>query len=147
MVDKLSLGMMKDESAQFSCRYVLAPPVRPRDVHDVRHDKNADGEGPPSGDEAVHVNIVGRRRQYERGERAPPPPRAREEDQHQQRPRAPCEDRAETDEDDAGRVDRVPLLRTADRVREVRREDDGGAGRETKSGGEGAGREGRETRQ
>ena len=72
--------MVKDESAQFSCRYVLAPPVRPRDVHDVRRHEDADGEGPPSHDEAVDPNVVGRRREDERGERAPPPPRAREQD-------------------------------------------------------------------
>ena len=69
------------------------------------------------------------------------------EDQHQQRPRAPRDEGAERDEDDAGRVGRVPPFKPADRVREVRREDDSGAGRETKSGGEGAGREGREARQ
>ena len=71
--------MMKDESAQFSCT-VLAPPVCPRDVHDVRHDKDADGEGPPSDHEAVHPNVVGRRREDERGQRFPSFPRAREED-------------------------------------------------------------------
>ena len=43
---------------------VLTPPERPRDVHGVRHDKNADGEGPPSHDEAVHIHIVCRRRAY-----------------------------------------------------------------------------------
>ena len=43
---------------------VLTPPEGPRDVHGVRHDKNADGEGPPSHDEAVHIHIVRRRRAY-----------------------------------------------------------------------------------
>ena len=81
VVDKLRIReMMKGESAQFSCRYVLAPPVRPRDVHGVRHHKDADGEGPPSHDEAVHINIVGRRSEDERGQRFPSFPRAREQD-------------------------------------------------------------------
>ena len=120
---------------------------RPRDVHDVRHDKDADGEGPPSHDEAVHPNVVGRRREDEQGQGFPPLPGPRDEDERHERPRAPRDEGAERDEDDAGRVGRVPPFKPADRVREVRREDDSGAGRETKSGGEGAGREGRETRQ
>ena len=61
VVDKLSLGRDDEGRGEDLRRAVLAPPVRPRDVHDVRRHEDADGEGPPSDHEAVHVDVVGRR--------------------------------------------------------------------------------------